>query len=138
MIRKVLAVALAMATLMPPAHAEEVKCAIQQSVCDANSRAFACYVEYSRKLDDGISDVRVIARSIRHACDGMIEYAIARRWHSTLRGDPNVAGIDEKWKIASAKFLRDKGLVLHKGWYDEEVDKIGAVIRQLRALTIKR
>ena len=138
MIRKVPAVVLAMAALMPPTHAEEVKCTIEQSVCDANNRAFACYVEYSRKLDDGISDVRVIARPIRHACDGMIEYAIARRWHATLRGDPNAVGIDEKWKIASAEFLRNEGLVLHKDWYDDEMDKILSVILQLRALRFKR
>ncbi len=138
MARKLFAVALAMAALISPAHAEERKCPIEQYVCDANNRAFACYIEYGRRFDDGISDVRVIARRIRIACDGMIEYAMARRWHSNLRGDPKARGIDEKWKIASAEFLRNEGAVLQKGWYDEEMDKILSVIRQLRELRIKR
>ena len=135
---KLFAVALAMVTLMSPAHAEEWKCPIEQYVCDANNRAFACYIEYGRKFDDGITDVRVIARRIRIACDGMIEYAMARRWHSILRGAPKARGIDEKWKIARAEFLRKEGVVLQKGWYDEEVDKILSVITQFRALRIKR
>lgn len=138
MARKLFAVALAIVTSMSPAHAEEGKCPIEQNVCDANNRAFACYIEYGRRFDDSVTDVRFVARRIRVACDGLIEYALARRWHSMLKGDPQAPGIDEKWKIASAEFLRDEGAVLQERWYDEEMDKIISVIEQLRALRIKR
>ena len=131
-------VAIAIVTLMSPVLAEERKCLNEQYVCDANKRAFACYVENARRIDDGITDVRAMAHPIRYACDTIIEHAIARRWHAILKGDPNAPGIDEKWKIASAEFLRKERRVLHEGWYDEEMDKIISVIMQLRELRIKR
>jgi len=136
--RKLFAVTLSIATLALPAYADQWRCPIDQYVCDANKRAFACYVEYARRFDDGITDIGFVTRRIRNACDGMIEQAMARRWHSMLKGDPNAPGIDEKWKIESAKFLRKEGNVLQKRWYDEEVDKILSVITQLRTLRIKR
>ncbi len=138
MARKLLAVALAIVSLTSPAHAEEWTCPIEPYVCDANDRAFACYIEYGRRFDDSITDVRFIARRIRIACDGLIEYALARRWHSMLKGDPQASGTDEKWKIARAEFLKKEGTVLQESWYDEEMDKILSVIKQLRALRIKR
>ncbi len=138
MARKHFAVMLVFVTLMSPARAEERTCPNEPYVCDANSRAFACYIEYGRRFDDSVTDVRFIARRIRNACDGLIEYALARRWHSMLKGDPHAPGIDEKWKIESAEFLRKEGAVLQENWYDEEMDKIVSVIEQLRALRIER
>lgn len=138
MAKKLFAVALAMVMFVSPAHAEAWTCPKEQYVCDANNRAFACYIEHSRRFDDVISEAKVIARRIRIACNGMIEYAMARRWHSILGGDPKAQGVDEKWKIESADFLRKEGVVLQKGWYDEEMDKIVSVIMQLRDLRIKR
>lgn len=138
MARFVFAGALALVILMSPAQAEEWKCPIEQYVCDANSRAFACYIEYGRRFDDSVTDVRFVARRIRIACDGLIERALARRWHAMRKGDPKALGIDEKWKIASAEFLRKEGTVFQERWYDEEIQKILSVIKQLRALRIKR
>ena len=138
MARKLFAFVLTIAAFSPPADAEEWTCPIEPYVCDANDRAFACYIEYGRRFDDSVTDVRFVARRIRVACDGLIEYAFARRWHSKFKGDPQAPRIDENWKIASAEFLRKEGAVLQESWYDEEMDKILSVIKQLRALRIKR
>ena len=135
---KLCPVGLAIAMFVVPVHAEERTCQLAQDVCDANQRAFACYVENARRVDDGATDVTAMARPIRYACDRLVEFAIARRWHAMRDGDPDAPGIDEDWKIASAVFLRKEGRVLHERWYDEEMDKIVSVVMQLRELRINR